>query len=94
MAVLNEGLQFRLLAGDLKNTGTILESVMRVRQHWELGLWIDFRTGNTQFVTREICETILALATWYCSSSLYVSVKDLLSSTGGSETRHLTNHTH
>ena len=32
MAVLNEGLQFRLLAGDLKNTGTILESVMRVRQ--------------------------------------------------------------
>ena len=25
---------------------------------------------------------------------LFVSVKDLLSSTGGSETRHLTNHTH
>ena len=35
MAVLNEGLQFRLLAGDLKNTGTILESVMRVRQYWD-----------------------------------------------------------
>ena len=38
MAVLNEGLQFRLLAGDLKNTGTILESVMRVRQYWNSGL--------------------------------------------------------
>ena len=38
MAVLNEGLQFRLLAGDLKNTGTILESVMRVRQYWDCGL--------------------------------------------------------
>ena len=69
MAVLNEGLQFRLLAGDLKNTGTILESVMRVRQY-VLGLLIGFRTGDTQFVTRESCEAILALATWYCSSSL------------------------
>ena len=38
MAVLNEGLQFILLAGDLKNTGTILESVMRVRQYWDCGL--------------------------------------------------------
>ena len=38
MAELNEGLQFRLLAGDLKNTGTILESVMRVRQYWDCGL--------------------------------------------------------
>ena len=45
MAVLNEGLQFRLLAGDLKNTGTILESVRRVRQYC-MGLWIDFRTGD------------------------------------------------
>ena len=61
MAILNEGLQFRLLAGDLKNTGTILESV-RIERLSEtvLGLWIDFRTGNTQFVTREICEAILA----------------------------------
>lgn len=31
MAVLNDGKQFRLLAEDLKNAGTILESVMRVR---------------------------------------------------------------
>ena len=69
MAVLNEGLQFRLLAGDLKNTGTILELVSN-ESETVLGLWIDFRTGNTQFVTREICEAILALATWYCSSSL------------------------
>ena len=57
MAVLNEGLQFRLLAGDLKNTcaGTILESV-RIESETVLGLWIDFRTGYTQFVTREIRE--------------------------------------
>ena len=69
MAVLNEGLQFRLLAGDLKNTGTILESVMRVRQYWDCGL-IFGQVHDTQFVTREIREAILALATWYCSSSL------------------------
>ena len=35
MAVLNDGLQFRLLAGDLNNAGTILESVRRVRQYWD-----------------------------------------------------------
>ena len=38
MTVRNDGSQVRLLAGDLKNTGTILESVMRVRQYWDCGL--------------------------------------------------------
>ena len=91
MAVLNEGLQFRLLAGDLKNTGTILESVMRVRQYWDCGLIF----GQ---VIYPVCDQgdlrgdpgISNLVLLF----LFVSVKDLLSSTGGSETRHLTNHTH
>ena len=91
MAVLNEGLQFRLLAGDLKNTGTILESVMRVRQYWDCGLIF----GQ---VIYPVCDQgdlrddpgISNLVLLF----LFVSVKDLLSSTSGSETRHLTNHTH
>ena len=85
-------LQFRLLAGDLKNTGTILESVMRVRQYWDCGLIFG------QVIPGQVCDQgdlrgdpgISNLILLF----LFVSVKDLLSSTGGSETRHLTNHTH
>ena len=99
MIVLNDGLQFKLLAGNLKNAGTILESVMRVRQYWDCWLVL-IRTGDTQFVTRrtEARGAVLALATWYCSSVLNC-VGDWwkicwASSFGGSEARHLTNYTH
>ena len=62
MAVLNEGLQFRLLAGDLKNTGTILESVMRVRQYWDCLLV--FGQVFPVCDQEEARAVVLALATW------------------------------